>query len=411
MKKTMLLKATIENFMSIGDKQTIDFTITKKDKLNDASTNICGKYVNNIACIMGANGSGKSNILKALDFISTLAFKSYGFTKYENDFFKENNITKNSIDYQKFKLYENKNTKFSLEFISNDKIYNYKITLNNKEIIEESLNVKEQRQNNIFELKRNKDNSNIKTKFKLNETDKNRLLKDLKTTSALSFFINTGYLKDLENIFTYSSIFMEDIPIFFKIKNISNALYKLNEEKKFLKIFNLIKNTMENCINFGFSNLFFKDKIGESGKNEKILFFEHKSKKNNKSFILPINEESLGTQEAIFLLVKIIATIMVGGSMIIDEIENRIHPFIIEKLISLFADKTINKNNAQIIFSTHQPYLLSELTKTQIFFTEKEDLQTEIYRLDDVEGVRNDDNFYTKYLNGVYGGVPDVKNK
>ena len=105
----------------------------------------------------------------------------------------------------------------------------------------------------------------------------------------------------------------------------------------------------------------------------------------------------------------IILAISNGDIIFCDEIENGIHPFIIEKLISLFADKTINKNNAQIIFSTHQPYLLSELTKTQIFFTEKEDLQTEIYRLDDVEGVRNDDNFYTKYLNGVYGGVPEVR--
>ena len=105
----------------------------------------------------------------------------------------------------------------------------------------------------------------------------------------------------------------------------------------------------------------------------------------------------------------IVRSLDTGSLMIIDEIENRIHPFIIEKLISLFADKTINKNNAQIIFSTHQPYLLSELTKTQIFFTEKEDLETEIYRLDEVDGVRNDDNFYMKYLNGVYGGVPEVR--
>lgn len=388
----MLLKASIENFMSIGDKQTIDFTITKKDKLNDASTNICGKYVNNIACIMGANGSGKSNALKALSFIINFMFDSYK--------------QPTQLNYKKFKLYENKNTKFSLEFISNDKIYNYKITLNNKEIIEESLSKKKQRQNNVFELKRYKENIDIKTSFKLNNNDKERL-KELKTTSALSFFINTGYLKDIENILNYSNINEENFPLMFKIGIINGLLYKYQELSK--EIFGLIQNTIKNCINFGFSELFFDNDIGPTGKSEKTIFFRHISKKTGESFNLSINEESLGTQEAILLTTMIVRSLDTGSLMIIDEIENRIHPFIIEKLISLFADKTINKNNAQIIFSTHQPYLLSELTKTQIFFTEKEDLETEIYRLDEVDGVRNDDNFYMKYLNGVYGGVPEVR--
>lgn len=73
-------------------------------------------------------------------------------------------------------------------------------------------------------------------------------------------------------------------------------------------------------------------------------------------------------------------------------------------------NKKINKYNAQILFSTHQALLLKELTKTQIFIVEKnkEDLTTEIYRLDEVEGVRNDENYAQKYLSGTYGGVPDI---
>ncbi len=388
----MLLKFSVENFMSIREEQIIEFTITKKDKLNNASEEICGKYINNIACVLGANGSGKSNILKALTFVAELMFDSY---KKPDNFY-----------YKKFKLDESKNTKFNLEFISNDNIYTYSIVLDNEKILEETLDVKKQRKNNIFSLKRYENDTNIKANFTINNIDSKRLLEELKNVSALSFFIGTGYLKDIKDIFGYCIIHEQSLPMFAKMDIAVKQLHLYSENSK--ELFNLVKDTIENSVNFGFSEMFFQDIIGIHGENKKMLYFKHINK-NNETFILPLNEESLGTQEVVFLSLIIARTISEGKMTIIDEIENRIHPFLIEKLISLFADKTINKNHAQIIFSTHQPYLLKELTKTQIFFAEKEDLETEIYRLDEVDGVRNDDNFYMKYLNGIYGGVPEVK--
>lgn len=388
----MLLKFSVENFMSISEKQVVDFTITKKDKINDSSTEICNKYVNNINCILGSNGSGKSNLIKAMTFAINLSFDSY-----------KNN---NPLVYNKFKLSENKNTKFEIDFISNNEIYNYKIVLDKDKILEEELNVKKERKNNIFILKRKNNNVEIKTSFKTNQNDIERL-KNLNSISALSFFINTGYLKDINNILGYSNLGKEDMPLMLKVV-ISNQLL-LEYEKNFKNIFVLIKNLIKNSINFGFDDLFFAENTNPFFKSNKEVFFKHKDKNTNKFFNLSLSEESLGTQEAIFLIITIIGVINSGKIMLIDEIENRIHPFIVEKLISLFADRKINTKNAQILFSTHQPYLINELTKTQIFFTEKENLETEIYRLDEVEGVRNDDNFYNKYMNGVYGGVPEVR--
>ena len=62
----------------------------------------------------------------------------------------------------------------------------------------------------------------------------------------------------------------------------------------------------------------------------------------------------------------------------------------------------------QLIFSTHQYPLLSDRTKTQIFLTEKENFETQIFRLDEIEGVRNDENFANKYIAGTYGGTPNI---
>ena len=55
------------------------------------------------------------------------------------------------------------------------------------------------------------------------------------------------------------------------------------------------------------------------------------------------------------------------------------------------------------------PTLMSDLSKYQIFLVEKNpECESEVYRLNDVEGVRSDDNLFKKYLAGSYGGVPDI---
>ena len=96
--------------------------------------------------------------------------------------------------------------------------------------------------------------------------------------------------------------------------------------------------------------------------------------------------------------------------MIIDEIESSLHPDLTQKLISLFESKKTNPKNAQIIFSTHQHPLIANRTKTQIFIAEKDNMksETELFRLDDIEGVRNDENYYHKYMAGAYGGIPKI---
>ena len=93
--------------------------------------------------------------------------------------------------------------------------------------------------------------------------------------------------------------------------------------------------------------------------------------------------------------------------MISDELEQSLHPDITNRIISRFLDKNKNPNNAQILFTTHNPWSLQDLTKTQIFIAEKNTKgETELTRLDDIQGVRNDENYFIKYLAGEYDGRP-----
>ncbi len=93
----------------------------------------------------------------------------------------------------------------------------------------------------------------------------------------------------------------------------------------------------------------------------------------------------------------------------IDEIDRSLHPFIVKYLVNLFRNPDVNKNGAQLIFTTHETTLLSLdiFRRDQIYFTEK-DAQTgvtDLYSLDDYS-VRKDENIEKGYLLGRYGAIP-----
>lgn len=109
-----------------------------------------------------------------------------------------------------------------------------------------------------------------------------------------------------------------------------------------------------------------------------------------------------------FVLLKNILNALVQGSVaVIDEFDVNLHPDIIRALYELFVQPSTNKHNAQLLLSTQSHALLNELDKYQITLVEKDEKgESDAWRLDDVDGVRSDDNYYAKYLAGAYGAVP-----
>jgi predicted ATPase len=98
-----------------------------------------------------------------------------------------------------------------------------------------------------------------------------------------------------------------------------------------------------------------------------------------------------------------------GGLAVIDEFENDLHPLMLEPILDLFANPETNPHAAQLIFSTHAIEVLNLVEKSQVMLVEKNaDCISNAYRMDTVEGIRNDDNFYAKYLAGTYGAVPSI---
>jgi hypothetical protein len=136
-------------------------------------------------------------------------------------------------------------------------------------------------------------------------------------------------------------------------------------------------------------------------------FGNHKSKLAD--FSLPFFLESSGTQSAFVLLSRLLPILETGGLCVIDEFENDLHPHMLGPILELFANPATNPRNAQLLFTCHAVEVLNLVHKSQVMLVKKnQNCESTACRLDAVEGIRNDDNFYAKYMAGAYGAVPEL---
>jgi hypothetical protein len=124
-----------------------------------------------------------------------------------------------------------------------------------------------------------------------------------------------------------------------------------------------------------------------------------------------MEEESSGTQKYFALSGPIIETLQSGDTLVVDELESKLHPNLVAKIVELFQSPKTNPHNAQLIFNTHDINLLSSgfLRRDQIWFVQKDRYgASSVYSLADfkTDQVRKEDNFEKNYVNGKYGAVP-----
>lgn len=106
---------------------------------------------------------------------------------------------------------------------------------------------------------------------------------------------------------------------------------------------------------------------------------------------------------------RLLPALAEGGLAVIDEFENDLHPHMLEPILALFASPITNPKRAQLLFTCHAMEVLNVLHKSQVMLVEKsENNESSAWRLDSVEGIRSDDNFYAKYMAGAFGAVPQL---
>ncbi|MDI2028553.1 ATP-binding protein [Saccharopolyspora sp. TS4A08] len=124
-----------------------------------------------------------------------------------------------------------------------------------------------------------------------------------------------------------------------------------------------------------------------------------------------IHDESDGTIAWLSIAVPALEALRGGGLLVVDEIDASLHPHLLDVLLGAFADPVVNTEQAQLVFTSHESYLLSPLSEValepeQVWFTDKSwEGVTELSCLADFPR-HPDANVAKRYLTGRYGGTP-----
>ena len=126
---------------------------------------------------------------------------------------------------------------------------------------------------------------------------------------------------------------------------------------------------------------------------------------------LPLSVESDGTRQLMALAPAIEYVLSCGGVLLVDELENRIHPLLMQMIVSKFQSPKSNPNHAQLIFTTHNTELLDAglIRKDQIYFVDKDKTSgsSSLYSISEFSTTTNE-NIRKGYLLGKYGATPDL---
>lgn len=429
-KRFMLVEFRVANFRSIADEQVFSLVPATNQREHPDNIINTGKMpVLNAAAIYGANGSGKSNLLLAmnmLDRIVHISGRSSSTTRLPYDPF----LLKNS--------FRARPTKFEIVFLINDLRYRYGVEYFQKRISREWLYRKAVGRE-VLLFGREDDVIDVQSGFKGNQTVIDAAIEAtrpnglfLSTCDAMNiteakeifkwfrhFSIIDGIDTENEEIRTVSMWEKEPLR-----KEITDYLLHLNLGFKAIDIDT--KDFDENDLPKGLNDSFREDLIVKL-KNAQSYSVSTAHQIYTEDG-LPVGEsikwnmddrESKGTIKAFHLSGPILSALRAGGVLIVDEIEAKIHPLITISIIDLFLNRNTNPNNAQLVFATHDTNLLSysKLRRDQIFFTEKNAWEaTEIYALSDfryptsangkLESERPDSDKEKRYIEGRYGAIP-----
>ena len=135
----------------------------------------------------------------------------------------------------------------------------------------------------------------------------------------------------------------------------------------------------------------------------------------DKQVMLPADMmESRGTIKLVDFAIPFVERFAKGGVFVIDEFDSAIHPELVKGIIALFNDPNVNKEGAQLVFTTHNPIYLNNkmFRRDQILFVEKDrdSYRSVLYSLADFGSadVRNDQNYLINYFKGKYGALPYI---
>jgi AAA15 family ATPase/GTPase len=421
----MLIQFSVRNFRTFKEKATLSLIASNYDKdreaenmLEDANFNL---RVLKSAVIYGANASGKSKFMEALLFMRSFAISSSRESQKGDE-----------IEVHPFKLNvetENEPSEFEVIFTYNNVMYRYGFEANKEVVVSEwlyyrpktkevELFFRDYQNFDIHSRNFNKGAIGVKEGLvrdnalllslaaQLNDATSIQVIEWFKKLKIISGLREEGY-KGYTMSKTKDPLHKQKMLELLKAADLGIQDIKL----EMLDIDALPKDMSKEM----------RDRLIRESKEENAEIFSdiittHKKYNNDKQFVENINfsmddDESSGTQKFFALTGPVLDVLENGYTLVVDELDSKLHPNLICKLVSLFNSKELNPNNAQLIFNTHDTNLLSSglFRRDQIWFTEKNKFgEARIYSLADfkTDEVRKTEPFEDNYIRGKYGAIP-----
>lgn len=407
----MLYRVEIENFFSIRDPQVLDLTIAPN--VPDADERYAPIFPGSdlrapkVVALYGANASGKTTVLRALQFLFGVVRESAqrtapGFPcERFNDDASRSRPMKLAVELGgAMNLSEDVLRRMNADEPVEYGVYRYELTIEVVDGVAQRI---------LTEALRQKPSGQGKWQ-RIFERTADGKVKDSKTFSLSGFHHLLNTLRPNVSVISSFALFQhpaaslfasEAQKAFFQIDG-TNALQDKQVIDFLVGAPDLVEELQRelNRIDVGVEGMRFE--VTPNGHQPMFKHF-------GLQLEMPWGLESHGTRSFIKMFPALAITLRRGGLCVIDEFDLAIHPMILPEIIRWFYDSQ-NRNalNAQLWFTCHSVSLMDDLNKEEIVLCEKDRQgRTSVYSLMDVK-VRRDENLYRKYLNGAFGGVPNL---
>lgn len=395
----MLCQFTVKNYQCLKNETTFDMQAANISEHSDSLIeSLDGEKFLPLGVIYGPNGSGKSTLLYALYALVCKIMRPICAVGCNNQECakRSSSVSINPFKFSKF--YVNQPTEYELFFRTEKNEYQYNISILKDKILKEELHKKALSGYRYSLLFKRDGVTNITLKGTLKNYSCDGISENLPLLSFLGItHRRNATINDIVKWFENSIDFI----------NYGNpaedAHIPIAESKKLKTL--ILKMMKEMDIDIS-------DYRTEKSADKIKVFTSHMVE--NDEYELELFEESNGTIKVFGILPHVADSLLSGTTLVIDELDAKLHPLLLKYIIDLFRNPEINKKGAQLIFTSHDLSTMNSSTfrRDEIWFVAKgEDKSSKLYSLiefksDDGRTERKDASYNKRYLEGHYGADP-----
>lgn len=429
MKNAILKSISATNFGPFNG--TIEFdmeTSVPKGQIIDNHTFVAGdnQQFNKIAYIYGANGSGKSNFCKIILQIQRTIMLS-PIRASNNPQLLDMLPLKDELvvqrNYFKFDVSgKGRVTSYSIQVLIDDVLYTYSFSIaENNDVVSEKLTKKKRRTETILERTSPKFES-ITLKSELKSFHDNvHVVKDNALCLSMASFLNNKLATTI--VATITNIQVVNMAAMRGLSNLSEETFSAEKKEEYLRILKSADPTLEDIqVEFNEKKVEKHSLDSDDLENRAVIlksvrvdvksthsiYDNHKAVSQSELPFLQI--ESNGTIKLLDILPTIFDALSTGNILIVDEIENGLHPTVVKKMIELFYNPETNPHNAQLICTTHNILLINEaVQRDEVWLMDKNEYgESSMKHISDIPGLRSYDKLGQKMIEGAFGAMPNI---